>query len=301
DVYHTAISGHSSITFYLNFIFKFKNEKNPLVLKEISKNLNNISSLFYNAPEHIQNGLNNLKIAFFKPILDEYGFHTTPNDKESTGTLRAIIIEILCNSNHKETIDKMLELYENWLYNEDMSIANDIRPLFLRVAARFGTINQYAQVKIISMLASTAQQQLTASMALCFTQNQELIEETLRYTISTEVRAQDTCFLISILALNPKARDLTWQFVKDNWELLEGRYKHNVSTLGEILRSSASLLASKKDLKDLKDFFEVKDHSSFNMALDNTMERVEMNVNFVEKASNQLESWLINQEYIVQP
>ncbi|KAI9293629.1 hypothetical protein K502DRAFT_28490 [Neoconidiobolus thromboides FSU 785] len=30
DVYHTAISGHSSITFYLNFIFKFKNEKNPL-------------------------------------------------------------------------------------------------------------------------------------------------------------------------------------------------------------------------------------------------------------------------------
>ncbi|KAI9290812.1 hypothetical protein K502DRAFT_176194 [Neoconidiobolus thromboides FSU 785] len=292
DVYHTAISGHSSITFYLNFIFKFKNEKNPLVLEQVAISLNNISSLFYKSSVEVQNGLNKLIASIFQPWAEKLGFNSEPSENPLLSTLRVTAISNFSKSANKEYIDSLLTLYHQLIQNQNPSVAKDLKPLLLKIAIRFGDEKEYQEIRTKFEIEKTMDQKLKALVALGSTSNKNLIQTSLNYSICNAVRPQDTLTLISALAINSKAREDTWKFVKQNWNLFEARYKQNVSTLGNIIKSTAGLLTSKEELKDIEKFFEGRDISAYKMALNNTIEQVKINSTFVTKANKDLEIWL---------
>lgn len=57
--------------------------------------------------------------------------------------------------------------------------------------------------------------------------------------IKGEVRAQDSVFIIVAVAVNPKGRDMAWQFFKDNHQKLLEQYQvkdnRNIDALTQYL------------------------------------------------------------------
>lgn len=53
-----------------------------------------------------------------------------------------------------------------------------------------------------------------------------------------EVRSQDSVFVIASVSMNPKGRDLTWEFFKSNWAVLLERYQ---VTIGKPLLNSTKM------------------------------------------------------------
>ena len=56
--------------------------------------------------------------------------------------------------------------------------------------------------------------------ALPWFQDPALVQRTLRFAISPEVRTQDTARLIGSLLSRPSSQDAAWAFVKENWDTL---------------------------------------------------------------------------------
>ena len=50
-----------------------------------------------------------------------------------------------------------------------------------------------------------------------------LLQEALQFSIGECVRSQDSVHFISSIARNRAGRDISWQFFKDNFDLLKGR------------------------------------------------------------------------------
>ena len=50
-----------------------------------------------------------------------------------------------------------------------------------------------------------------------------LLQEALQFSIGDRVRSQDSVHFISSIARNRAGRDISWQFFKDNFDLLKGR------------------------------------------------------------------------------
>jgi len=46
----------------------------------------------------------------------------------------------------------------------------------------------------------------------------------LEFGLSEEVRGQDSIYVFSHLANNPKARYLAWKFLQDNWQTIYDRF-----------------------------------------------------------------------------
>ena len=50
-----------------------------------------------------------------------------------------------------------------------------------------------------------------------------LLSQALNFSIGSCVRSQDSVHLIGSIAKNRAGRDITWQFFKENFQLLKGR------------------------------------------------------------------------------
>lgn len=57
------------------------------------------------------------------------------------------------------------------------------------------------------------------SRALGSIRKLDVLKKVVDFAMSDEVRAQDSIFVIVAVALNPKGRDMTWEFFKENSEL----------------------------------------------------------------------------------
>jgi puromycin-sensitive aminopeptidase len=63
------------------------------------------------------------------------------------------------------------------------------------------------------------------SRALGSIRDVDLLKEVIKFAMSDEVRAQDSVFVVVSVAMNPKGRDLTWNYFKDNWKILLDQYE----------------------------------------------------------------------------
>lgn len=69
------------------------------------------------------------------------------------------------------------------------------------------------------------------SRALGTIRNVNVLKKVIDFAMSEEVRAQDSVFVIVAVAMNPKGRDMTWQFFKENSKKLLEQYQVNLFVL----------------------------------------------------------------------
>ena len=51
-----------------------------------------------------------------------------------------------------------------------------------------------------------------------------LLQKTLNFAISKDVRPQDCVRMVGVVTMNPEGTDLAWSFIKKNWKLFRERY-----------------------------------------------------------------------------
>ena len=74
--------------------------------------------------------------------------------------------------------------------------------------------------------------------------------------MSSDVRSQDTVFVISSVASSRVGRDLAWTFFKDNWTVLNERFK-GAFLLVRLVKSLTEDFASDEMAEEIENFFRV--------------------------------------------
>jgi len=117
-----------------------------------------------------------------------------------------------------------------------------------------------------------------------------LSKRTLEFALSPAVRTQDTGTLIGSLMVQPWSQDLTWEFVKTNWQTI-------VKSLGEfqgipsIVESTGSFCSAPR-ATEVRAFFEKNPIASSQRAVQQAIERIENCVALKERQSKPLASWI---------
>ncbi|KXN69416.1 hypothetical protein CONCODRAFT_8146, partial [Conidiobolus coronatus NRRL 28638] len=134
-------------------------------------------------------------------------------------------------------------------------------------------------------------QKLIALAALGATPHADLIQETLNFGLTEDVRAQDLFRLFAYCGSNPKGRHVTWSFTKENWDLLPSKYAQTLSSMNLIIKYTTDF-SCQKDHDDIKKFFDGRDTKSIDMALNQTLENVTISTKWVQRDSENVRKWL---------
>lgn len=116
-----------------------------------------------------------------------------------------------------------------------------------------------------------------------------LAKRTLDYAVSGQVRNQDAVFLLSDLLRRPGTRDLTWQYLHDNWSKVQGEL---TPLNGNRLVTAAGSFCEAGDGDKVNSFFSTHRVGSADRALRQAVEKIGECVKLHQEQGPKLAQWL---------
>ncbi len=212
------------------------------------------------------------------------GWQQIDGEAESDTKLRATILSCMVYSERTDVVRQALAIFNSQPLDE---LDAELRPLLISNAAR----NSDDDTLVDSLLkahAATASSDLQRdiSAGITSTKDQAVIKRLLGLiTDPTVVRPQDSMYWYVWLLRNRYGRDLTWQWLRDNWQWVEKTFGGDKS-YDEFVRYTAGGLANRTQLQEFKTFFTPKQvEPALKRAIEVGLAELEGRVELIERDS----------------
>jgi aminopeptidase N len=169
------------------------------------------------------------------------------------------------------------------------SVDHELLSAALSVAARDGDAALYNQVLARLNHAKTPEEQYIYQRILTRFSDPKLLQRTLDYAISGDVRSQDALFVIAAVMRNPAGRTLAWDFVQAHWTEIA---KLGGAFGGGVIVASTGSFCDAGMRDEVKDFFASHPAPASDRGLKQSLERINYCVDLQERQGIQLASWL---------
>jgi aminopeptidase N len=178
---------------------------------------------------------------------------------------------------------------------DPLSLPGTLVPAVLRVAAYGGDTALYRQYRErLRQLTSEPEEYYRYFNALASFRDPALMQETLAFATSPEVRSQDTGTLIAGLLARPWSREAAWAFVTANWTKLTERLGV-FQGIPAVIGATANFCSAKASA-DVKGFFAAHPVPAAERGLRQAIERIESCAAVETRQSPALVTWLSDRE-----
>ncbi|SNX84196.1 probable AAP1 - alanine/arginine aminopeptidase [Melanopsichium pennsylvanicum] len=298
DAFTLASAGYGKTSGGLSLLKALRNDPTYLVNSASSLNIGTLSSAWWEQDPKVQNAIKKLRADIFGPTAKKLGFEFGPNDSPDLKQLRAVAISAAANGEDEWTLSEIKKRFDHTVATgDDSQIHPDLlRTVFSR-AVEHGGEKEYEAVLAIYRKPQTPTHKIAAMLALGAPTEAKLLDRTVEFLYSNEVKEQDFMYFFAALSGNPKGRRIIWEATKARWDVLSKRFAGNFS-LSRLIEYSFSAFSSEKDAQDVEDFFKGKDTAKFSMGLSQGLDAVRSKARWVERDSKDVEEWLKSNGYL---
>jgi len=106
------------------------------------------------------------------------------------------------------------------------------------------------------------------------------------------VRPQDIRAVLSVVASNPSGRLLAWRHLRAHWDTFQSMFGEGSFTMGSLITAVVGHFSNEFDYREVVDFFNDKDVGSGTRALNQSLETIRLNINWVQNTEDDIEKWL---------
>lgn len=149
-----------------------------------------------------------------------------------------------------------------------------------------------------SIKAATADERNSALRSLGRAKSPELIQRTLEFALSKDVKGQDIYLPIQALRSHQEGCYALWNWVKDNWAELEKRLPPSLSMLSSVVSITTSSFTHREHIKDIEKFFSDKSTKGFDMSLSQSIDAISAKAAWLERDSEDVKQWLKEHKYL---
>jgi aminopeptidase N len=186
------------------------------------------------------------------PMVQYVGFNDPAGDSPLRVQLRTTILSAASVFNVSSVVNQARVLYAEGI--ETVSV--NLQAIVAATVIRWSTDgSEYIAIRSLYEQATDSNVQRRYLLALAATSDPALLQATLQYALGPAVRSQDSPSLIAAVAANPAGRAIAWQFVKDNWDTIHGRYGRGGSLLTNIVFGTAAGFHTVAMASDIEHFY----------------------------------------------
>ena len=227
----------------------------------------------------------------FAPVGEQLGWTPQPNDSEEQRARRADLLRLVGGVGHDP---RLMELSHQLTEKALGGAAVDATLIYpaLAIATRGGDAALYDAIQKRSQSATSPEDSFRYLQALSNFRSPELVQRTLEYAISPQVRSQDAPYVIGGLMNNPDTRDQAWEFIRQHWTQVAAKLT-NFST-GTVV-DGAGNFCDATHKQQVQDFFTQHPIPSAQRTLQQSLEFIGDCVDLKAQQGPNLASWLQRQ------
>ncbi|HLK31527.1 MAG TPA: M1 family metallopeptidase [Terriglobales bacterium] len=227
----------------------------------------------------------------FAPVGAQLGWTPQPNDSAEQRARRADLLRLVGGVGHDpQLLVFSRQLAEKALHGEAVD-PTLIYPA-LAIAARNGDAALYEAVQKRAQAATSPEESFRYLQTLAQFRAPDLVERTLNYAVSSQVRSQDAPFLLGTLLGNKDTQDQAWDWIRQHWPQVEAKIT-NFST-GSIVNAAAGFCDATHK-QQVQDFFAQHPIPSAQRTLQQSLEFIGNCIDLKSQQEPNLATWLHQQ------
>ena len=286
DMFALAEGGYINTIDALDFSLAYKNETEFIVWSEIASGINKVANIIGN--ESFKESYNKYALSLWGPLANKMSWNPKKGEDHSQIFLRNLALSQAAYFGNKKVINEAQKMFKN---KDKLSIRADIRGVVYSIVAANGDNKEWKEFIKLYKEEEFHEEKERYARALVSFKNEELLLKTLQFSTGGNVRNQDVPQLIVGVWQNSYGRDLTWKFVKENWELITKNYGEGGHFLSRII-SPLGNHTTLKDLTDIKKFFAKNVAPGADRTLTQSYERIESNIAWLKDDKKLIQKWL---------
>jgi aminopeptidase N len=151
------------------------------------------------------------------------------NDKDShfDRLLRPVILGLASFGEEPSVVEEAQKRFASMKLPED--VHPDVRGVVYGTMARIGDASVFDKMVVMHNASTNSEERVTLAGALTGFKQPELISRALDMITSEHVRLQDVSYWIAYSFMNRHGRQLSWQWIQDNWDWLEANLGKDLS------------------------------------------------------------------------
>jgi puromycin-sensitive aminopeptidase len=278
DAYALSKAGLLSINQFLNIAAAYENETDASVWSDLTSNLRDIELLVAEEPCH--ENFRAFARKLFGPAARRIGWDAREGEGHLDALLRSTVLSQAGGYGDAEMLSQATERFQGYLA-DSFTLPPDLRGVVFSLAAQAGDDTTYDQLWDLERKAELQEEKIRLLLAVCRFTQPELLQETLRRTLTDEVRSQDTISVVTAVAANLKGRYLAWQFVQDNWAEFDRRYGTGGFGLMRLVSVCGNFTDAAK-IEEVETFFQEHPAPAADRTIRQALERVRLNSRWLE-------------------
>lgn len=278
DTYILLKANKISPEYYLNLLPAFMNENNPYIWKYLCGSLRAIdlklyeTSLYKNYFSYISDLLNNINIKI------DWNFDNISSETEQL--MKATLLENLSYYQNKDITTKATSIFNNYnSENKEKIHPNLKRPLFLAMAYE-GNNSNFDKIWKLYLESDSQEEKSLYLGSLTQFNNYEKISYLLNQVLTKNIRKHDIASLMLGIANNKIGHELSWNFLKENWNKIielcgDGFQLNYIVTL-------PSRFQTENLYQEVNNFYKENPLSAASMSIEQTLERIQNNITWID-------------------
>ena len=227
----------------------------------------------------------------FGPELMTLGMPGSASESDDRQSRRATLLSLVGVTGNSPDVQRQARDLALKYVADPMSVPPTLASTVLNVAAYGGDAMLYdLYFAQLPKLTGMPEEYYRFFNALSSFRDPALVQRTLRFAISSDVRTQDTATLIGGLLSRTSSQDAAWAFVKENWDTL-------TKTLGIFqgiprIAGAVGAFCTREKRAEVEQFFKEHPVPAAGRALRQAFERIDSCVALKERQAPAASAWL---------
>ncbi|QHN93818.1 Aminopeptidase [Arachis hypogaea] len=265
DLFALCMARQESLTSLINLMGAYRGEVEYIVLSSLISVSYKVRRIAADAVPDLVDYFKQFFINLFQYTAERLGWEPKPGESHLDAMLRGEILTALAQFGHDLTLEEANKRFQEFLNDRNTPLCSpDIR--------------KATYVAVMQQASKT-----NRSGSLSDTPDPDLVLEVLNFMLSPEVRSQD---VIMGLPTSPEGRDVAWEWLKENWERILKTYGSGF-LITRFVSAVVSPFASVEKAKEVEEFFVSHGTQSIARTLKQSLERVNINANWVQSVKNE--------------
>jgi len=287
DIWASIRVGREPVGDFLAFAQGLQSDRNRAVLEDVLGRLNYIGQ--YLVSNSDRDSFRTWLRQYLAPAMKEVGYEPKPGESDEQRTLRARVFNALgYDARDPEVLEQARKIADKALA-DPASVDSELAGGAFALAALNGDAAFYDRVLAASKNPKSPEQYYTYLFTLPSFSDQKLLQRTLEFAISPDVRSQDALQVITSVMGNPDGQQLAWDFIRQHWPEIEkaGGPFASAQVVGA---TSVFCDAEKRD--QVTEFFSAHKVAAAERTYKQSIERINNCVDLKSQQEPKLASWL---------
>ncbi|HYM78301.1 MAG TPA: M1 family metallopeptidase [Candidatus Dormibacteraeota bacterium] len=287
DIWASVRVGREPVGDYLAYAQGLQSDRNRAVLEDVLGRLNYIGQYVVNDGD--RDSFRAWMRQFLAPVMKEVGWDPKPGETDEQRTLRSRVVNSLgADGRDSDALAQARTLADKVLVDPssvDRQLAGSAFPL----AAINGDSEFYDKVMAGLKSPKSPEEYYLYFFTLPRFTDQKLLQRTLAFSISPEVRSQDALQLVTSVLVNPDGQQLAWDFIRQHWTEIE---KAGGPFASAEVVSATSTFCDTTTRDQVTEFFTAHRIEAAERTYKQSIERINNCVDLRKQQEPQLASWL---------